>query len=438
MNLYAHQKQAISFLLDRGSGILAMEMGLGKSVCAILASQKWVEPDKVTLVVCPAFLVLNWVAEWEKWTGKKPFYYASYTKQVKGDTPVLVMSYDIFRKKQDKGILYPDKVGTFICDESAYIKNYKAKRTKAVLLFRFCGHRILCSGAPIINNAVELFPQLQLANPYYWDNVWKFIAKFCNKIIRPWGTYFDQDTIRNKDQLVKEISSIMFRVRSDEIEDMPAIIRNHIEISRFEFQDTYERDIIDIARNEGRKCAIQALGKYKMALADAKADWVIKKFLKDESHAGKKILIFSMYRATTKKLADSIEAEWITGELNTKDRYALLDEFKENDKTFIFATLPSIGEGLNLGWVDEVYFNDLDYTPAKHQQGEGRLRRITRKKHVISNYFISPGTFDDFILKKLTDKQDLIDAVIDNGILRQEKQEVQSEYIDYLLSKAVL
>lgn len=435
-NLYHHQKQAISFLMEHGSGILAMEMGTGKSACAIIAAKEWSKdkPEAITIVVCPAFLVLNWVREWKKWTDQSPYYFLSSKKKIKGDTRVVIMSYELFKKLVAKDEMHPELVETIIVDESAYIKNYKSARTKALKKFSIVPHKVLLSGTPIINRAYEILPQLQMVKPERYAIPWPFLNKYCEKKPNYWngGLIINKDSVRNPEALSMELASSVFRVTSDEIEDMPRIVRNNIEIKVGELK-SYIHDLIKAVRGGNMNEALGVLGRYKMALARSKAKWIIKNFIGSEYHEGKKILIFTQYRETAHMMAEAAGTKAITGEMEKSKRFKAVNDFQNDDKTYLIATLPSMREGINLGWVDEVYFADLDYTPAAHQQGEARLRRITRNGTVISNYFIAPTTFDDFLVRKLAKKQQLIDAVIDSGHLRHESQNIQKEFIDFIV-----
>jgi SWI/SNF-related matrix-associated actin-dependent regulator 1 of chromatin subfamily A len=64
-----HQKNAIKFLLDRKKCILALEQGLGKSLCSIVGA----EESKVNkiLIICPASLKTNWKNEIKRFSDEK-------------------------------------------------------------------------------------------------------------------------------------------------------------------------------------------------------------------------------------------------------------------------------------------------------------------------------------------------------------------------------
>ena len=71
--LYAHQREGVKWLWDlhrQGTGgIIGDEMGLGKTIqiAAFLAGLKYSEMLEPTLIVCPATVLWQWVAELHKW-----------------------------------------------------------------------------------------------------------------------------------------------------------------------------------------------------------------------------------------------------------------------------------------------------------------------------------------------------------------------------------
>lgn len=59
-----HQKESVKFLLSRKKCILSLDMGLGKTLCSIIASLMY--GFKKVLVICPASIKTNWRNELER------------------------------------------------------------------------------------------------------------------------------------------------------------------------------------------------------------------------------------------------------------------------------------------------------------------------------------------------------------------------------------
>src|SRR6185312_14553882 len=60
--LMTHQQEAVRTMLDWGQAILAHDMGLGKSMSALVAAKAY---DLPVIVIAPATLRLNWLREAE-------------------------------------------------------------------------------------------------------------------------------------------------------------------------------------------------------------------------------------------------------------------------------------------------------------------------------------------------------------------------------------
>lgn len=425
MELYQHQIEALDFLQQNGSGILAMEMGLGKSPVAIKKSVEW---GGVVVIACPAFLVSNWVNEWHKWTGLYPYRVIEKGMISNGNTKVLVGSYSMLMKRYMMGRLKPEQVTTLICDESVYIKNYRSKRTKFILKFKNVKHRILLSGTPMLNRPIELLPQLQMINNGIWGNYFAFVNTYCIQ----WNGWLIKDRGKNLDKLAERVKHYIFRKKSEDVLDMPAIVRKDNIIDLYAQNEEEIKQIRVLRDQEDRSEALRRLMEYRRHLEMFKAKWFVKNFEKDYFE-DKKILVGVQFRDTAKYLARELKGLEITGAIEATKRVGLIqDKFKTNDQIFCFATIPSVAEGLNLEWIDEVYILGLGWTPATHQQFEARLRRITRKEKVVSTYFICPKTVDEFIIKKLKNKQSMIDQVIDGKTMKIQQQSAQMEYLNSL------
>ena len=62
---YKFQEHAISWIKKQPNRLLALDMGLGKTMVAILAAQELELSNN--LVICPASVKYNWKKELDKW-----------------------------------------------------------------------------------------------------------------------------------------------------------------------------------------------------------------------------------------------------------------------------------------------------------------------------------------------------------------------------------
>ena len=168
--------------LHYGRLLLADEMGLGKSLQALVIAlyyrQQW-----PLLIISPAYLKHNWARECAKWD-------LHDVRIVSGHTPpdrhvaINVVSYNLMDKFVDE--LHGFKV--IIADESHYLKNRKAKRTKASLpLLKAAKRVILCTGTPALSRPAELFTQLSIVAPSTFTSFRQFAERYCDAKNVGWG-----------------------------------------------------------------------------------------------------------------------------------------------------------------------------------------------------------------------------------------------------------
>jgi len=92
-----HQKEAIEKLAGSKRFILADDMGLGKSMSAVVASLE--ANKKRILVVCPATLKINWKREFEFFTNKTIS--IADGKTFSEDSDIVIVNYDILKNFHD-------------------------------------------------------------------------------------------------------------------------------------------------------------------------------------------------------------------------------------------------------------------------------------------------------------------------------------------------
>lgn len=72
-----------------------------------------------------------------------------------------------------------------ICDESHYLKNWTAQRTKAITpIIKQAARAILLSGTPAVSRPTELYPQISAILPNKFPAYGGFAERYCNSRIR--------------------------------------------------------------------------------------------------------------------------------------------------------------------------------------------------------------------------------------------------------------
>src|SRR6267154_366416 len=182
--LMPHQNVAVEAALNYPYFAYLMEMGTGKTLCAIAELNHYAlrleDGDTFrTLIVCPKSIRQNWVDELNKYLLKLIQYEIKIIDgqitgiedlllliQCRSRFKIAIVSWDAVHRMTEQLALFMPRM--IIMDESHYAKSPASKRYKAgVLLTQMpCTQmkRIL-TGTPVSNNLLDLWSQFELLQP---------------------------------------------------------------------------------------------------------------------------------------------------------------------------------------------------------------------------------------------------------------------------------
>ncbi|XP_065178791.1 DNA excision repair protein ERCC-6-like isoform X2 [Sycon ciliatum] len=201
--LYMYQRVGVQWLWELHSqkvgGIVGDEMGLGKTIqmIAFLAALHHsktpitVAPRRYygmgpVLIVCPATLLHQWVAEFHYWyplvrvavlhdTGTFNGRKEVLVRTILSSGGVLLTTYTGVRLHAD--LLLPGRWSYVILDEGHKIRNPDAVITVTCKMFKTC-HRIILSGSPMQNNLRELWSIFDFVFPGRLGTLPVFMTEF--------------------------------------------------------------------------------------------------------------------------------------------------------------------------------------------------------------------------------------------------------------------
>lgn len=199
VEFYDHQIEGVRKLARMRSFLLADEMGLGKSLQAltVFGIDVFLNRANAAIVVCPATLKGNWVEEIERFTsfryvelgkgynksgGPRTLGPAERGKQLEEfrnikEAKVLVVNYEqvVSHLKELKSMNFD----IAIFDEAHYLKNPRARRTKACMDL-YTPRSFMLTGSPMLNRVDELWTTLYRIDPSQYPSYWSFRARYCN------------------------------------------------------------------------------------------------------------------------------------------------------------------------------------------------------------------------------------------------------------------
>ena len=374
MELYEHQEQVLEKIKNKNKCALYLDMGLGKT---FVASEKMKQLNEMlNIIVCPKSVV-------DTWEKHIKLYYQEY-QVCKYEIPkdltlktVIIINYDlIWRKKEFLNL----KNYTLILDESQFIKNTTAERTKFIMKLQF-KNLILCSGTPTGGKYEELLTQCKLLG---WNITKKtFWNMYVDYILINIGGFKAPKVIgyKNVEHLKHRLAQYgAVFMKTEEAINLPEQIDNIVYVANTKEYKTFKRDrIVDLKDKTliGDSSLTKLLylrqlaSQYNKNKLDALRDII-------ESTADR-LIIFYNFNEEKKQILDIINNRPISvlsGEMKELRNY----ENKENSITLV--QYQAGATGVNLQKANKIIYYSLPLSSELFEQSKKRIHRIRTKKYM--------------------------------------------------------
>jgi len=454
--LYPFQRAGVEYILDKKRVLVADEMGLGKTVQALVAVD--LLGAYPCLVICPASLKLNWAREAGRWVAGKTVSVLN-GRAGNQDADIAIINYDILDKHMDW--LKTKQLKSVIVDESHYIKNPKAQRTKNVqTIIKACQPDVvlLLTGTPVLNRPVELVPQLEaldILDPVF-GGFWKFARRYCEPRRNQYGWEFKGASNLEELNQKLRLHGYLRREKHAVLTELPDKTRTVVPVE-IEHRDEYEKaenDLFELVKTTAqviaeKKAKLDALRDAKDPAVDtearAYADYLkaqkaeilvrieklkqltanyklasAKAWIHDFLDTGEKLVVFAWHDFVIQDIASEFSdvcAGVITGSTPIEARQQAIDTFQSNpDKKIIVCNIKAGGQGITLTASSNVAFIELGWTPAEHDQAEDRVHRIGQKNAVNAWYLLADRTIDMWIYDLIQQKRSVVDATTEGAV----------------------
>lgn len=439
----------------RGFGFL-FEMGCGKTLTAIATMGAAYEMGaiKTVLIIAPTSVCSVWPKEFDEYAdfkynvavllGDKQKRLAALRSLAAFPFEALRVAVINYESTWREGIFealldwYPDMI---ICDESQRIKEPKAKQSRAMHeLGDAAKYKLILSGTPIQNNAIDLYSQYRFLDPTVFGT--NFFA-FRNRYAIMGG--FDRRQIvgyKDLDKLIQKEHSVAYRVTKEEALDLPeqTFLTQYITLEGKgkQLYDRIKRDSFAELENGGQITAPTVLtkllrlqqftGGFIQADEGIKPEFVFKgkiNALEDilddyVISAGKKLVIFCRFRPEIDLISDSLKKKKIRfasiyGDIKIEDRGPIVEDFQKNPETKVFlAQIDTAGLGITLTAADTCVYYSENFNYAAYSQSLARIHRIGQKNRCTYIHLVVEHSIDETILKALARKEDLAKTVVDD------------------------
>ena len=452
--LMPFQRSGVEYVARSGKAIIADDMGTGKTIQALATLQH--RNAFPALIVVPASLKINWQIEANKWLPNKTTSILSGRKEMSPEAygaDIIIINYDILAGHVKA--IKKAGITAIVADESHYIKNSKAARTKhSMTLAEGCETKIALTGTPVLNKPIELASQLEFIDRFdEFGSWWNFATEYCGAYRGSFGIEFGSP--RNLKQLGEKMRTGGFflrRTKDQVLKELPAKRRSIImtKLSNRREYNRAESDLIswvgeqaerdaeflesisdlspemqDKAKKERRVSAqasaeraehlvriaklkkLSALGKVK-----AVAQWV-----EDFVETDEKLIVFAHHKEIVKVLADKFGADTITGDVPMQKRQEAVERFQNDPEAkVIVLNIKAGGVGLTLTAASNVLFIEQDWNAANMDQAEDRAHRIGQENAVNIWNFVGIDTIDTDISELIESKRAMSHAITDEAV----------------------
>lgn len=403
--LYPHQREGVLKAAAWGKAMIGDEMGVGKSAQGIALAKHF---GGRVCVICPSYLCKNWKREMEFWYPEHEI--AIVGKQIPDSS--VIMSYDLSHRR----VL--SSYNVLILDESHYVKNKNAKRTKAIMkLARKTPHVFLLTGTPAPNKPVELWTQLSMLMRI--GTYTSFTHRYCGAKQSPLG-FVDVSGATHKEELawLMKKTVLIRRLKRDVLSHLPPKTRATLEVDvpckgmkkKFARWKEINRLCLERETHELIFERKQLVSELFLMTADAKVD-VIKKICAD---LPPRTLVFHHHKV----LGDAIEEALphcmrIDGSTPQEKRDENVQAFQNGDVDYACLSMLAAGTGVTLTRATNIVFAELYFVPGVLMQAEDRAHRIGLKEALTVTYVIATGTLDAHMFKRATQKLSTLDKCLD-------------------------
>ncbi len=440
----AHQKEGVAFLLERRSGILAFEQGLGKTLVALEAFRQLRARERADtmVVICPNSLKRNWAEESGHYVPELGVCIVSGTARdrrrllTQSDAAVVLINYEAARNDiAAVRALMQRRRSVLVLDESHYVKNLRSLNAVAAQHFApLTRYRWLLTGTPVTNGPSDIYSQVTLvAGEHALGPFDAFMLRYEDAGQSP----------ALRQELASRINAYLLRKTKDECLDLPD--KTYVDLFttlpgwQRKLYDGTRDDIVQevrrLASSEFTRFGAAALarlvrlsqvasnpalvypGEQRVPGKVAELDRLLDELVEG---SGRKVIVWSHYVGTIQLLSQRyarLGAMTLYGATPVAERQDVVRRFQEDPAARVIIGNPAAGGvGFTLTAASYAIYETLTWRYDLYAQSQDRIHRIGQKVPVTYVRLIAEDTIDQVITEALARKEVLARDIVGDDL----------------------
>lgn len=425
---HSYQEFAIKKILELPALALFLDMGLGKTVCSLVAVTQllwdYFSVSKVLIIAPKKVAESTWDSETEKWDATQQLKISKILGTASERRKALAADADIYIINRDNVVWLmeqlhwrPKMFDMLILDESSSFKNPQAKRFKALRKVRpYFGKVVELTGTPG-DKLMDLWAQIYLLDG--GKRLGRTITEYRNRWFEAdksngYVVYSYKPKPGAEQEIYAAISDIAFSMSAADWLELPERIDNVINIelgpgARSRYNELERQMVLELPEGEITASTAAVLSNKLLQMANGAVydenkgviDIHDEKLeaLKEIAEVGRPILVFYAYKHDRDRLL-----KWFSYAQELK-KPEDVDNWNAGKTKMLITHPASAGYGLNLqaGGSTIVWFG-LTWSLEQYKQANARLYRQGQQQAVIIHHLVTKGTVDEQVMLALQGK----------------------------------
>jgi len=418
--LYGYQKKALAWANDKSRLVLFMEMRLGKTLVAIRwASQLFGR----ILVVCPLAVCPVW--QEELFLEQHSSVLLTGTWKTKNqmleddDVNWFITNYEALNRKRKPSPIFDYRWDCIILDESTFIRNPKALRTKMCRkYFNEIQYRCILTGLPNPESSMNYFEQMAFVYSNFLGcrNFWKFRHKYFYQQGIEWNWQPRKGTISKIKQAVSKDAYSLTRKQAG-VGPPKVYEKRYVELPSHvrKVYDNIEKDFC-LGDKETKWIIVNKVWLARLAGGQPEEEEYCSPHkakevstLLQNDLANEQCVIW--FRFTNEILflhhwlnTKNITNDFITGAVNPTERQRTTKRFRKGNIQCLLVQLKCGKFGLDYSCASTEIYHSNGFEYEERRQSEDRIIHPKKKEPVLIIDILTKNTIDEDVHSALQQK----------------------------------